>query len=77
MADTEGSFRTLVSVNGTDEEEKKSNGVEMKNLLEDDDEPQVQPSGMKRSDTADLLNLTLHQVGLETRSTSLISHYTK
>ncbi|XP_048765661.1 transient receptor potential cation channel subfamily A member 1 homolog isoform X2 [Ostrea edulis] len=74
MADTEGSFRTLVSVNGTDEEEKKSNGVEMKNLLEDDDEPQVQPSGMKRSDTADLLNLTLHQCARngDTRSMEIL-----
>jgi hypothetical protein len=62
MDATEGSYRTLVSVNGTEDDEKKSNGVEMKNLLEDDDEPQVHPSGMKRSETADLLNLTLHQV---------------
>lgn len=64
MENSEGSYRTLVSVTPPDDEEKKSNGVEMKNLLEEDEEPQVKPSGMKRSETADLLNLTLHQVSL-------------
>lgn len=74
MENSEGSYRTLVSVTPPEDEEKKSNGVEMKNLLEEDEEPQVKPSGMKRSDTADLLNLTLHQCARngDTRSMDIL-----
>ncbi|XP_061171192.1 transient receptor potential cation channel subfamily A member 1 homolog isoform X1 [Saccostrea echinata] len=75
MDDVQGSYRTTVSVTGPDDEdEKKANGVEMKNLLDDEEEPQVVPSGMKRSDTADLLNLTLHQCARngDTRSMEIL-----
>lgn len=65
MDPTEGSYRTLVTVNTPEEDdEKKVNGVEMTNLLDEDEDHHAKAKGMKRSETADLLNPTLHQVSL-------------
>nr|XP_022289772.1 transient receptor potential cation channel subfamily A member 1 homolog isoform X3 [Crassostrea virginica] len=75
MDPTEGSYRTLVTVNTPEEDdEKKVNGVEMTNLLDEDEDHHAKAKGMKRSETADLLNLTLHQCARngDTRSMEIL-----